>query len=69
MIINKCPHCNGYLTFNMDYNYGNPVIVYTCENCRYTIFGDAYMTDNKTAVTTGASAITSTETIYTTNKY
>lgn len=65
MSIEKCPHCNSYLTFSMDYNYGNPVIVYTCNNCNYTTFGEAYITDNKTTVTTGTSAITSTETTYT----
>lgn len=69
MILDKCPHCNSCLTFSMDYNYGNPVIVYTCDNCGYTTFGEAYITDNKTSITTGATATTSTETMYTANKY
>jgi len=36
-----------------------------CENCRYTTFGEAYITTNRTTVTTGASIATnSTETKY-----
>lgn len=65
MILERCPKCNSYLNFSMDYDCGNPVIVYTCENCRYTTFGEAYITDNKTTLTTGASITTnSTETKY-----
>lgn len=67
MVINmmKCPSCNSYMSFRMDYDCGNPVIVYTCENCRYTTFGEAYITDNKTTMTTGGSAAKSnTETKY-----
>lgn len=49
----------------MDYRYGNPVIVYTCENCKYTTFGEAYIADNKTTVTVGNSTLaTNTTTIY-----
>lgn len=69
MRLERCPHCSSYLNFSMEYNYGNPVIVYTCDNCKYTTFGEVYIADNKTTVTTGASSITSTETIYTANKY
>lgn len=65
MDLTRCPHCNSYLSFSMDYDCGNPVIVYTCENCRYTTFGEAYITTNRTTVTTGASITTnSTETKY-----
>jgi hypothetical protein len=35
----------------MDYSNGNPVVVYTCDNCGYTTFGEAYITDNKTTIT------------------
>jgi hypothetical protein len=49
----------------MDYNYGNPVIVYTCDDCKYTTFGEAYIADNKTTITVCNSATTnSTTTIY-----
>ena len=65
MRLERCPSCNGYMSFSMDYDCGNPVIVYTCENCRYTTFGEAYITDNKTTMTTGSSmATSSTETKY-----
>ena len=67
MSLERCPHCNNsYLNFSMDYRYGNPVIVYTCENCKYTTFGEAYITtDNKTTVTVGNSTrATNTTTIY-----
>lgn len=50
MRIESCPHCGYYLRFNMDYSNGNPVVVYTCENCSYTTFGEAYITDNKTTI-------------------
>lgn len=65
MRLERCPSCNSYLNFNMDYNCVNPVIVYTCENCRYTTFGEAYIADNKTIMTSGCSISTnSTETRY-----
>lgn len=66
MRLERCPSCNGYLNFSMDYDCGNPVIVYTCDNCRYTTFGEAYISDNKTTMTSGCSISTnSTETKYT----
>ena len=68
-MIEKCPHCGYPLRFSMDYNYGNPVIVYACDNCRYTTFGEAYITDNKTSMTVGTSATTRSETIHTINKH
>lgn len=65
MRLERCPSCNGYLNFSMDYNCGNPVIVYTCANCRYATFGEAYITDNKTTMTSGCSISTnSTEAKY-----
>lgn len=64
MRFETCPHCGYHMSFKMDYNNGLPVVVYTCENCLYTTFGEAYITDNKTTVTTGCSATTSTETIF-----
>jgi hypothetical protein len=49
----------------MDYSWGNPVIVYTCDNCLYTTFGEAYYTDNKTSLTTdNTEARCSTKTAY-----
>ena len=65
MRLERCPSCNSHMSFSMDYDCGNPVIVYTCENCRYATFGEAYITTNRTTVTTGASIATnSTETKY-----
>lgn len=69
MLLEKCPHCGYFMSFSMDYDYGNPVIVYTCDNCMYTTFGEAYTTDNKTTMTVGISAAARSETIYTVNKH
>lgn len=55
----RCPSCNSHMSFSMEYSCGNPIIVYTCDNCRYTTFGEAYITDNKTTMTTGSSMTTS----------
>ena len=61
----KCPSCNGYMSFRMEYICGNPIVVYTCENCKYTIFGESYTTDNKTTITTGRSMAVSSTVAYT----
>lgn len=61
----KCPSCNGYMNFRMDYSCGNPIVVYTCEDCKYTTFGESYITDNKTTMTDGGSMATSSTVIYT----
>ena len=61
----RCPSCNSYMNSRVDYNFGNPIIVYTCENCRYTTFGESYIASNKTIMTTGSSMATnSTDTKY-----
>ena len=61
----RCPSCNSHMSFRMDYSCGNPIVVYTCENCKYTTFGESYTTDSKTTMTTGSSIMTSsTETIF-----
>lgn len=61
----KCPSCNNYMSFSMEYSCGNPIIVYTCDNCKYTTFGEAYITYNKTTMTTGSSiVINSTSNIF-----
>jgi hypothetical protein len=48
----------------MDYSNGNPVVVYTCNNCGYTTFGEAYITDNKTTITFSDSITSSTTTVF-----
>ena len=35
MEIMKCPHCNTYMNFGVEYNYGNPVVFYHCSVCNY----------------------------------
>ena len=55
----KSPSCNSYMSFKMDYSGGNPIVVYTCENCKYTTFGESYITDNKTTMTIGCDMATS----------
>jgi hypothetical protein len=66
MRLERCPSCGYHLRFSMDYDCGNPVIVFTCDNCRYTTFSEAYIIDNKTTMTTGSITTTnSTETKYT----
>lgn len=67
MILEKCPKCGSSLNFSMDYCGGNPVIIYSCDNCNFSTFGEAYITDNKTTATAGTSMYsTSTECAYTT---
>ena len=69
MRLEKCPHCDYPMRFSMDYCNSNPVIVYTCDNCLYTTFGEAYTTDNKTTITTSTGfSTTSTATKYTVAK-
>lgn len=58
----KCPSCNSYMSFKMDYSGGNPIVVYTCENCKYTTFGESYITDNKTSMTVGSRSLTTNNT-------
>ena len=58
----KCPSCNSHMSFKMDYNCGNPIVVYTCENCKYTTFGESYITDNKTSMTVGSRSLTTNNT-------
>lgn len=65
MNIERCSKCGSYLNFSMDYCGGNPVIIYTCSNCNFTTFGEAYISDNKTTITVGSSKATnSTTTVY-----
>lgn len=64
MRLEKCPHCCHHMRFTMDYCNGNPVIVYNCDNCLYTTFGEAYIAENKTTATTGGYAANSTKTIF-----
>jgi ribosomal protein L37AE/L43A len=65
MNIERCSKCGSHLNFSMDYSGGNPVIVYTCSNCNFTTFGEAYISDNKTTTTVGSSMATnSTTTVY-----
>ena len=63
----KCQSCNGHMSFRMDYSGSIPIIVYTCEDCKYTTFTDSYYTNNKTTITTGCSMTSSTKTEYTIN--
>lgn len=67
MRLEKCPHCGYSMRFSLDYCNGNPVIVFTCDNCLYTTFGEAYIADNKTTVTAGCITTTSTETVFVPN--
>lgn len=62
----KCPSCNNHMSYRIAYDdCGSPVIVYTCESCKYTTFGETYMTDNKVTITTGGNvAKSNTETTY-----
>lgn len=65
MRLETCPHCGYHMRFSMDYCNSNPVVVYTCDNCLYTTFGEEYITDNHTTPTLGASfSTTSTDTKY-----
>lgn len=45
--MNQCPKCGRYMTFNMRYNEGYPVVEYHC-NCGYSTANESYTTDNKT---------------------
>ena len=42
----------------MEYNCGNPNIIYTCENCGYTNDRETYITDK--TVATGCGMVTNT---------
>jgi ribosomal protein L37AE/L43A len=65
MRLEKCPKCGSHLNFSMDYCGGNPVIIYTCSDCNFTTFGEAYISDNKTTATVGSSITTnSTNSVY-----
>lgn len=59
----RCPNCNSYMRFSMEYNCGNPITIYTCDNCRYTTLDEVYITDNKTTMTTISSTATRFEPI------
>lgn len=54
----RCPNCNSYTSFRMEYNCGNPNIIYTCENCGYTNDRETYITDK--TVATGCGMVTNT---------
>ena len=43
----KCPRCGNYMSFNMRYNAGYPVVEYNC-GCGYSTKNETYYTDNKT---------------------
>ncbi len=45
--MNQCPKCGNYMTFNMRYNAGYPVVEYNC-SCGYSTKNEHYITDNKT---------------------
>jgi predicted nucleic-acid-binding Zn-ribbon protein len=65
MRLEKCPKCGSHLNFSMDYCGGNPVIIYTCSDCNFTTFGEAYISDNKNTITAGSSMATnSTTSVY-----
>lgn len=51
-----CPCCCHSLTSSMSHDRGNPVIVYSCENCRYTTFGEAYRSYSVSLVTVGTGS-------------
>lgn len=46
------------MSFKMEYNCGNPNVVYTCENCGYIDIGETYITDR--TMTTGCGMVTNT---------
>lgn len=63
----KCPSCNSHMNYSMkyDYYYNKPIIIYTCENCNYITFGEAYITNGKSTITPSCNMTTSnTETKY-----
>ena len=45
--MNQCPKCGNYMTFNMRYNAGYPVIEHNC-SCGYSTSDEYCTTDNKT---------------------
>ena len=45
--MNQCPKCGSYMTFNMRYNAGYPVVEYHC-SCGYSTSDECCTTDNKT---------------------
>lgn len=53
----RCPSCNNYMSSRMGYDCGIPIVIYTCDNCRCTTFGEAYITYNKTDMTIGSNII------------
>ena len=63
--MNQCPSCNTNMSFKMGYSGGVPIVIYKCENCGYTSFGESYTTNNTTTQTTGTPmVVNSTSTIY-----
>ena len=44
----KCPSCNSHISCRKGYDCGVPIVIYSCDNCRYTIFGEVYITNSKT---------------------
>jgi hypothetical protein len=65
--MNKCPKCNSYMIFHMEYYNGEPFIHYNCNCCGYsTVYSKSeYQTvcDTKTTITNLNNCIsTSTQT-------
>ena len=58
----QCPKCKRYMTQFIAYSYGDPVVIYNCENCGYSSSDAKYYTSNKTTMTVGEmSSSTSAE--------
>ena len=56
MLLKICPCCKHSLNTRMDRDRGNQIIVYHCENCMYTTFGEAYIESSGSYVgTTGVN--------------
>lgn len=39
----KCPSCNSHMSCKKGYDCGIPIVIYSCDNCRYTTFGERYI--------------------------
>lgn len=57
----RCPSCNSHMSCRMGYDCGVPIVIYSCDNCRYTTFSEAYITNSKIINSTFGSDITKGE--------